>query len=135
VRTIQASQMAPELATHTANVVRTGWTGIKDPYLTGAAPNLPWYAFVDPNSGNNIRTFVLARRAGMPGPMILRKRSDIESVTSMLGSGTPVDPVMGDFATGNIVLKVSDVWGTYIDGTVGNLFDYRGAYYSSGTAP
>jgi len=31
-------------------------------------------------------------------------------------------------------VKVADVFGTYIDNTEGNLFDSRGAYYSSGTA-
>ncbi len=41
---------------------------------------------------------------------------------------------MGDFATGNIVYKVEDVWGTYINGTDGNMFDTRGSYYSAGTA-
>lgn len=133
VRTIQNSQLVPELATNAANVVQSGWMGIKDPYITGTAPNLPWYAFVSPSQ--RIKTLVLARRQGMPGPLILRKRSDIEAVTSMLGAGRPVDPIMGDFATGNIVLKVMDVWGTYIDGTEGNLVDYRGGYYSSGTAP
>jgi hypothetical protein len=46
-----------------------------------------------------------------------------------------VPPILGDFATGNVVIKVVDEWGTYIDNLEGNLFDYRGAYYSSGTAP
>jgi hypothetical protein len=134
-RQIQASQLVPELATNAANVVQSGWTGIKDPYITGTAPNLPWYAFVDPTSNANIYPLVLARRSGMPGPLIVRRRSDIEAVTSMLGAGAPVDPIFGDFESGNIVLKVMDAWGTYIDGTEGNLFDFRGAYYSSGTAP
>jgi len=40
---------------------------------------------------------------------------------------------MGDFDTGNIVLKVVDVFGSYVDETEGNLFDTRGAYYSTGT--
>ena len=53
----------------------------------------------------------------------------------MLGGGAAVDPIMGDFETGNIVLKVVDVFGTYIDETEGNMFDARGCYYSSGTAP
>jgi len=133
VRTIQASQLVPELATNAANVVRTGWTGIEDPYIAGTAPNLPWWAFTGPQNG--IIPLVLARLQGMPGPMIVRKRSDIESVTSMLGSGRPVDPILGDFDSGNVVLKVMDVWGTYVDGTNGNLVDRRGAYYSAGTAP
>jgi len=132
VRQIQASSLVPELATNGANVVQNNWVGIKDPYITGTAPNLPWYAFASPSQ---LKTFVLARRQGMPGPLILRRKSDIEAVSSMLGSGMAVDPIMGDFETGNIVLKVVDVWGTYIDGTEGNLVDYRGAYYSAGTAP
>lgn len=133
VRQIQASELVPELATNGANVVRSGWTGIKDPYIAGTAPNLPWYAFSDYNA-NGIIPFVLARRAGMPGPMILRQRSDIEAVTSLLGPGAGVSPIYGDFASGNIVVKVVDVWGTYINGTDGNMFDHRGSYYSSGTA-
>jgi len=132
VAQIQQSELVAELATNAANVVRGTFTPIEDPHMAGTAPNLPWYAFSI--GQNNIFPFVLARRAGMPGPMILRKRSDIESVTSMLGAGAAVDPIMGDFESGNIVLKVADVWGTYVDGTEGNLFDYRGAYYSSGTA-
>jgi hypothetical protein len=135
VATIQNSTLVPELATNAENVVRGTFTAIKDPYIAGAAPNLPWYAFTNPNSNQNVIPFVLARRSGMPGPLILRKRSDIEAVTSMLGAGASVDPIMGDFETGNIVLKVVDVFGTYVDGTEGNLFDTNGAYYSSGTAP
>jgi len=133
VAQIQQSELVAELATNAANVVRGTFTPVEDPHMAGAAPNLPWYAFS--LGQNNIRPFVLARRAGMPGPMILRKRSDIEAVTSLLGAGAAVDPIMGDFESGNIVLKVADVWGTYVDGTEGNLFDFRGAYYSSGTAP
>jgi hypothetical protein len=135
VATIQNSMLVPELATNAANVVRSTFTAIKDPHMAGTAPNLPWYAFTNPNSSQNVTPFVLTRRSGMAGPLILRRRSDIEAVTSMLGSGAAVDPIMGDFESGNIVLKVMDVFGTYVDGTQGNLFDTAGAYYSSGTAP
>ncbi len=135
VRTIQASQLVPELATNAANVVRTGWVGIKDPYITGTAPNLPWWAFTN-HTVNGIRPFVLARLSGMPGPQIWRKETNSVAVTSLLGGGRPVAPIMGDFDTGNIVLKVLDVWGTYSGGGgQGNYFDLRGGYYSSGTAP
>jgi hypothetical protein len=133
VRQIQASQLVPELATNAANVVRTGWTGIKDPHMAGTAPNLRWWGFTNYRA-DGIRPFVLVRRQGMPAPQLWRKRSDVERVTSLLGGGGNVPPVMGDFDTGNVVVKVSDEWGTYIDGTEGNYFDYRGAYYSSGTA-
>jgi hypothetical protein len=132
VATILKSTQVAELATNAANVV--SFTPIKDPYIAGTAPNLPWFGFVDWKA-SGIIPFVLARRQGWPGPLVVRKKSDIEAVTSLLGAGTAVSPIMGDFNTGNIVLKVADVWGTYIDGTEGNLFDVRGAYYSSGTNP
>jgi len=127
---LNSTQVA-ELATNAVNVVSFTW--IEDPYITGTAPNLPWYAFTGEQSG--IVPYVLARLQGMPGPMIVRKRSDIEAVTSMLGAGRPVDPILGDFDSGNVVLKVMDVWGTHVDGTNGNMVDERGSYYSSGTAP
>jgi len=127
---LNSTQVA-ELATNAVNVVSFTW--IEDPYIVGTAPNLPWYAFTGMQNG--IVPYVLARQQGRPGPLILRKRSDMESVTSMLGGGSPVAPVMGDFETGNVVLKVADVWGTHIDGTEGNMVDNRGSYYSSGTAP
>jgi hypothetical protein len=114
------------------NIWRSGWTPIEDPYAVGVAPNLPWYALADWKE-NNLISFVLARRQGFPAPMLLRKKSDIESITSLLGAGGAVPPIMGDFATGNVVIKVADEWGTYIDTVEGNLFDFRGAYYSSGT--
>jgi len=133
VRVIRQSELIPELATNAANIVAGDFTPIEDPYITGTAPNLPWWAFVDWKE-SGIVPFVLARRSGMPAPMIMRKKSDIEAVTSLLGSGTAVPPILGDFATGNVVVKVEDQWGTYIDGTEGNYFDYKGAYYSSGTA-
>lgn len=128
---LQSTQVA-ELATNAVNVVN--FVPIKDPYITGTAPNLPWYMFANYRT-SNVVPFILGRRNGMPGPMIVRRKSDTEAVTSLLGAGTPVDPIFGDFETGNIVLKVMDVFGTYVDGTEGNLFDFRGAYYSSGTAP
>lgn len=134
VRTIRQSQLVPELATNAANVVAGDFIPIEDPYIAGTAPNLPWYAFVDWRA-NNVVPFVLARRQGVPAPLILRKKSDMESVATLLGAGTDAMPIMGDFATGNVVIKVHDEWGTYIDGTDGNMFDVNGCYYSSGTAP
>jgi hypothetical protein len=131
---IQQSQLVPELATNAANVVRNTFTPIKDPHMAGTAPNLPWYAFTDPGMAG-IVPFILARRQGVPGPLILRRKSDIEAITSMLGGGAQVDPIWGDFESGNIVLKVVDIFGTFIDGTEGNMFDNRGCYYSSGAAP
>jgi len=130
---ILQSELVPELATNGVNVARN-FQWIEDPYITGTAPNLPWWAFPDWRE-NNIRPFVLARLEGWPAPRIFRKRSDIEAVSSMLGAGAAVDPMMGDFDSGNIVLKVVDIFGTYVDGTEGSYFDFRGGYYSAGTAP
>ena len=136
VRVIRASQLVPELATNAANVVAGDFTPIEDPYMAGTAPNLPWYAFSDYRR-DNIKPLVLARWQGMRAPIIARKKSDVEGISSITGGGGGVSlPFVGDFATNNIVVKVWDVWGTYWDsGTEGNLYDYRGAYYSSGTAP
>jgi len=134
VAQIQSSTLVPELATNASNVVRGTFIPIEDPWIAGVSPNLPWYAFTDYRK-EGIVPFVLARRAGIPAPLILRKKSDIESITQLLGGGAAVPPVLGDFSTNNVVVEVWDEWGTYIDGTEGNLFDVRGAYYSSATTP
>ena len=115
-----------------SNIWRSGWTPIEDPHVAGVAPNLPWFALANYQE-SGLTAFVLARRQGMPAPLIIRKKSDIEIITSLLGAGGAVPPVMGDFATSNVVVKVWDEWGTYINATDGNLFDVRGAYFSSGT--
>jgi hypothetical protein len=133
VRVIRGSQLVPELATNAANVVAGDFTPIEDPYCAGVAPNLPWFAMTDYRA-DGIVPFVLARRQGVPAPMILRKQSDIESITSLLGAGGMVAPLWGDFASGNVVVKVHDEWGTYIDETDANMFDHRGCFYSAGTA-
>ena len=133
VRQILGSELVPELAPNGINVGRN-FIPIEDPYITGTAPNLPWWGFTNWRE-NNIRPFVLARLKGYPGPRIIRKTSNQEAVSAMLGSGSALDPIYGDFDSGNIVLKVCDVFGTYTDTTEGEYFDYRGGYYSAGTAP
>ncbi len=136
VDSIKQSTFVPDqvgtLQPNAANVYRSGWTPVEDPYAAGAAPNLPWYALTNWREGNLI-PFVLVRRQGFPAPLLLRKKSDIESITSILGAGGNTPPVLGDFGFSNVVVKVWDEWGTYIDATEGNLFDFRGSYYSSGT--
>jgi hypothetical protein len=85
---------------------------------------------------DNLKALMLARWQGIRAPLILRQRSDIESITSVTGGGGAVGlPFVGDFQANNVVVKVWDVWGCYVDDTEGNLYDYRGAYYSAGTAP
>jgi len=133
VATIQRSTLVPELATNAANVVGSTFVAIEDPYLAGVAPNLPWMALTS-YSESNITPLVLARQNMFPVAKLIRKSSDQEYISDMLGSGSEAPPIMGDFATGNVVVKVQDVYGTYIDGTEGNMFDSRGFYYSNGTA-
>jgi len=130
---ILRSQLVPELATNGVNVVAGSFQYIPDPYVVATAPTLPWWAFCDPNT-SGVRPLVLARQTGWPVPALLRKKSDMEYVGSLLGPGTPAPPIMGDFATNNVEVEIWDVWGTYVDPIEGNWFDYRGGYYSSGTA-
>jgi len=136
VKTIQSSTLVPELATNANNVVAGSFTSIENPYMTAptGAPNWPWFAFVDPAS-SGIDAMILVSRNGMPAPILTRKRSDQEVFSGFGAAGTPLPAKMGDFANGTVTVKVWDEWGTYIDGTQGNLYDFRGAYYSSGVTP
>lgn len=104
---------------------------IIDPYITGTAPNYPWWLFTTPNTGG-IRTITLARMQGRPGPLVLQKAPDTMTFSGFNRTGALV-PGIGDFDTGNIMLKVADIWGGWDDATYAGLTDYRGAYYSSGT--
>lgn len=133
VRMIRQSTLIPELATNAANVIAGDFVPVEDPYVAGIAPNLPWYALVDWRT-TGIVPFVLARRQGKPAPELVRKKSDVESMTSLTAAGGGVSPLMGDFATGNVVVKIHDEWGTYISANDGNVFDIQGVYYSAGTA-
>jgi hypothetical protein len=124
----------PGTTNHGANIgMRQSWTPIRNPYLQGTAPNLPWYAFTNPLS-DGITTFVLAQLQGMTSPLITRKKSDIEAVQALLGPGQDLGTMLGDFMTGNLHYGVLDIYGTFIDPTEGNLVDVKGAYYSDGTA-
>jgi hypothetical protein len=58
----------------------------------------------------------------------------MEMIGSLMGGGTPAAPQWGDFANGDVVLKIYDEWGTFIDDVEGNLYDTGAMYYSSGTA-
>lgn len=136
VATIQNSVLRPEDSTNADNVVQGTFIPIADPYMAGTSPDLPWYMFTRWND-DNIRPFVLARLSGVPGPMVMRRRSDVELIGSLLGAGAPAPPAMGNFLSGDISLAVVDVWGTFVgDPAVdANFFDTNGAYFSSGTTP
>lgn len=134
VAQIQNSTLVPELATNGVNVVKGTFVAIEDPYTPGVAPNLPWFAMTD-WSTTGIVPFILARWTGQPAPILWRKKSDLEPVGSLLGAGGAGNPMMGDFHTRNIEYVITDMWGTYINGTDGNMFDTNGCYTSTGTAP
>lgn len=129
VFTILRTTVLPNLA---PNIVENSFVPIEDPYIVATAPNFPWWAFVDYNL-NNIKPLVLARLAGVPAPVVVRRISSQEVVSSLDGAGRSVPATMGDFLTGNVAFKVHDIWGTYVDDTEGNFMDVNGAYYSSGT--
>ena len=130
--TILNSTLLPGSPNNDINVVAGRWTAIEDPYCPGASPNLRWMGLADYRV-SGVVPFVLARRQGVPAPLLLRKRSDMEMLGSLGAGGAPAPASLGDFTTENITVKIHDEWGTYVDTTEGNLFDYNGAYYSSGT--
>lgn len=71
------------------------------------------------------------RTAGVAGPWVYKKRSDIE----MIQGSAPAGFLMGSFATGDIEYAVEDVIGGWDDASYGGVVDFRGLYYSSGTTP
>ena len=99
-----------------------------DPYITTAAPNVPWYLFADPSE---IPTVTVARLTGWPGPIVAMKQSNIQMVTGTAPSAF----LMGSFATGDIEFMVEDVVGAWDDASYVGVTDFRGLYYSSGTTP
>jgi len=134
VRVIRQSAFIPELATNAANVIAGDFVPIEDPYIVGVAPVLPWWALADYRD-DNIVPFVLAEWSNMPNPLIIRKASDMESMTDIRTGSSPISmsPMLGDYQTNNVEVKVWDTWGTYIDDTEGNWYDTRGGYYSDAT--
>jgi len=99
-----------------------------DPYIATAAPNVPWYLFADPREAAGV---TVVRLNGWPGPVVVKKSSDIES---MMGAA-PAAFMMGSFATGDIEYLVQDVCGGWDDASYVGLTDFRACYYSSGTTP
>jgi len=129
-RQILRSVQVAENATNAVNVLPP-LEIIVDPYLTGTAPNLPWFLFVRPDT-SGIRTVTLARMNGVPGPRILQKTPNQSTFATFGALGAAV-PGLGDFDTGNFSVKAADIWGGWADATYSGVTDYRGIYYSSGT--
>ena len=99
-----------------------------DPYITTAAPNVPWYLFADPSE---IPAVSVVRLQGWPGPIVAMKESDIR----MISGTAPAAFTMGSFATGDIEFVCEDVIGGWDDASYVGLTDFRGCYYSNGTTP
>lgn len=128
-RTLLNSTLLPGTPNNDTNVLPGFIRGYRiDPYITTAAPNVPWYLFADPSE---IQTVTVARLNGMPAPVVVMKRSNIQQV---IGSA-PAAFLMGSFETGDIEYLVQDVIGGWDDASYVGVTDFRGLYYSSGTTP
>ena len=126
---ILESTLMAGVATNDKNVLPRFIAGVHvDPYITTAAPNVPWYLFADPNE---IPAVPVVRLQGIAGPWVYKKTSDIEMV---LGNA-PAAFGMGSFATGDIEYTVEDIIGGGDDASYAGVLDFRGLYYSSGTTP
>jgi hypothetical protein len=126
-RVLLNSTLLPGTPNNDLNVLPGFIRGYRiDPYITTAAPDVPWYLFADPSE---IQTVPVARLQGMPAPVVVMKRSNIQQV---IGTA-PAAFLMGSFETGDIEYLVQDVIGGWDDASYVGVADYRGLYYSSGT--
>jgi hypothetical protein len=117
------------VATNDTNVLPGYIAGVfVDPYITTAAPNVPWYLFADPNEIAAVR---VARMQGAPGPFTYIDESSIR----IISGSAPSSFGLGSFATGDIQYGVSDIIGGWDSATLVGLTDFRGFYYSNGTTP
>lgn len=124
---ILESLLQSGVATNDKNVLGRYIRGVyTDPYITTAAPNVPWYLIAVPSA---IPTITVARLRGMPGPVVMKKRSDIE----MIYGSAPGQMMAGSFATGDLEYQVVDIVGGWDDATWVGVTDFHGIYYSSGT--
>lgn len=99
-----------------------------DPFITTAAPNVPWYLFADPAE---IPAVSVARLQGWSGPVVSMRRSDIQVI---MGNAVQAF-TMGDFATGDIEFMVETIIGGWDSAALVGVTDPTGLYYSSGTTP
>jgi hypothetical protein len=128
-QTILQSVLLAGVATNDKNVLNNFIAGYKiDPYITTAAPNVPWYLFAEPSE---IPAVTVARLQDWNAPLVFQKRSNIEVVSGR----APAAFLMGSFETGDIEYAVSTVIGARDDGTLVGVTDVNGIYYSSGTTP
>lgn len=125
--TILSSALMAGVATNDKNVLPGYIAGVYvDPYITTAAPNVPWYLFADPAE---IRAVTVARLQGVPGPITYMKEPEVRMLTGTAPAGFD----SGSFATGDIEYGVSTFIGGWDDTSYVGVTDFRGIYYSSGT--
>jgi hypothetical protein len=126
---LMQSALMPGVATNDKNVLPAFLSGYQiDPYITTAAPNVPWYLFAQPS---DVPGVTVARLASVPAPWTYKKTRNIE----MLMGSAPAPFLLGSFETGDITYGVSDIIGGNNDRTYVGLTDVNGIYYSSGTTP
>ena len=128
---IQAAQILRDLIQYggpNSNVLSTfiDATPVVDPYITTAAPNVPWYLVADPSE---IPAITVLRLQGYANPFTFQKKSDVEIVSG----NAPAAFLMGNFATGDIEYGVETIIGGWDSATLTGVTDFRGLYYSSGT--
>jgi len=127
--TILESEQLSGTPNNDKNIIPQFIAGVHvDPYITVAPPNVPWYLFADPGE---IPTVTLARLSGMPGPIVYKKRSNIE----MIMGSAPAPFLLGSFETGDIEYMVEDIVGGWDSATYVGVTDFHGLYYSDGTTP
>lgn len=126
---ILGSTLMAGVATNDVNVLPKFVRGyFIDPYITTAAPNVPWYLFADPSE---IPAVTVGRLQGWGQPLAYMKRSNID----VISGSAPAAFLMGSFETGDIEYAVSDVIGGWDDTSLVGITDPNGIYYSSGTTP
>lgn len=127
--TILQSALMAGVATNDKNVLPGYISGVyTDPYITTAAPNVPWYLFADPAE---VRAVSVARLAGASGPVVYMPPGGVKLVSG----SAPTDFTMGSFVSGDIEFAVSDFIGGWDDASLVGVTDFRGIYYSNGTTP
>lgn len=127
--TILGSALMAGVATNDKNVLPGYINGVyTDPYITTAAPNVPWYLFAAPSE---VRTVSVARMDGAPGPFVYMPPGGVK----LVAGSAPSAFQMGSFVSGDIEYAVSDIIGGWDNASLVGVTDFRGIYYSNGTTP
>lgn len=125
---IMGSTQASGTTDNDVNVIPRFLRGfIVNDQITTTADAKPWYLFADPAT---VPTVPVVRLQGYEMPFVYMRASNIDMV---MGSAPPA-MLMGSYETGDIEYTVEDFIGGWDDDTYVGVADYRGIFYSSGTA-